>query len=227
MCVKKAELEVFRSRVKIMIPHMAKSEMVKHFLKQNVPRSTIYSTIDRMANDGGVSDADIVGTCKEGQAQQKLARKFQVHQTTISRQLVKMAIKHRKREKTPKYSAIQQKKSKRLSFILANNLYRNSKSIIMDDEKYFTLNGHNMPGNSGYYTDSKDTVPDSVRFTGKEKFPLKVLVWVAISERGISKPLIRPSKSAAINSAIYIKECLEKRLLPFINEYHPDHNYVF
>ncbi len=51
----------------------------------------------------------------------------------------------------------------------------------------------------------------------KEKFPLKVLVWIVISERGITKPLIRPSKAVAVHSAIYIKECLEKRLLPFIN----------
>ena len=63
-------------------------------------------------------------------------------------QLVKMAIKYHKREKTPKYITKQQEKSKKLSFMLANDLYRSSKSIIMDDEKYFTLTGHNMPGNS-------------------------------------------------------------------------------
>ena len=49
------------------------------------------------------------------------------------------------------------------------------------------------------------------------------MVWVAISNRGISKPLFRPSKSEAVNLEIYISECLEKR----IREHHPDSNYIF
>ena len=96
----------------------------------------------------------------------------------------------------------------------------------MDEEKYFTFSGHNMPGNAGYYSNDKSTCPDNVRFAVKEKFPTKVLVWIAISARGMSKPLIRPSKLKAIKSDIYINECLEKRLLPFIHEYHQDHNYM-
>ena len=106
-------------------------------------------------------------------------------------------------------------------------LYRSPCSLILDDEKYFTLAGDNMPGNARYYTNDKSTCPDSVRFAGKKKFPKKVLVWIAISDRGMSKPLFRPSKSVAINSSIYIDECLNKRLLPFIHEYHKDLDYVF
>ena len=84
-----------------------------------------------------------------------------------------------------------------------------------------------MPGNAGYYTKGKSTCPESVRFAGKEKFPKKLLTWIAISDRGISEPLFRRTKSVAIKSAIYIDECLEQRLLPFIHEYHPDFNYIF
>ena len=40
-------------------------------------------------------------------------------------------------------------------------------------------------------------------------------------------PLFRPSKSEAVDSDIYIKECLEKQLLPFIRENNPDSNYIF
>jgi hypothetical protein len=43
----------------------------------------------------------------------------------------------------------------------------------------------------------------------------------------MSKPLIRPAKSEAINSDIYINECLNERLLPFIHKYHQDMNYIF
>ena len=45
-----------------------------------------------------------------------------------------------------------------------------------------------------------------IRFAGKDKYPDKVRVWVAISNRGISKPLFRPSKSKTVNSNIYINE---------------------
>ncbi|XP_065642408.1 uncharacterized protein LOC136074037 [Hydra vulgaris] len=83
-----------------------------------------------------------------------------------------------------------------------------------------------MPGNSGYYTNNKKTCPESVRFIGKEKYP-KILMWIAISDRGMSEPLFRTSKAVAINSSIYINECLEKRLLPFIHKYYGDFNYLF
>ena len=63
-----------------------------------------------------------------------------------------------------------------------------------------------MQGNDNYYTNDKYECPDSVRFAGKEKYLNKVMVWIAIFNRGISKPLFRPSKSAAVDSGIYINE---------------------
>ena len=59
---------------------------------------------------------------------------------------------YRKYEKTPKYSTVQHEKAKNLSKKLSNMLYRSPCSLILDDEKYFTLAGNNIPGNAGYYT---------------------------------------------------------------------------
>ena len=53
--------------------------------------------------------------------------------------------------------------------------------------------------NDNYFTNGKSKCSDSVRFAGKEKYPNKVMVWVTISNRGISKPLFRPSKSEAVD----------------------------
>ena len=97
-------------------------------------------------------------------------------------------------------------------------LYRSPCSLVLDDENYFTLSGDNMPRNAGYYTNDKSTCLKSMRFARKEKFPKKVLVWIAISDQGISKPLFRLSKSVAINSSIYIHEFLR---------YHQVLDYVF
>ena len=85
--------------------------------------------------------------------------------------------------------------------------------MILDDEKYFTYDGSNMQENDNYYTNDKSKCPDSVCFAGKEKYADKVIVWVAISNRGISKPLFRPSKTEAVNSGIYINE--------YIASFHP------
>ena len=49
---------------------------------------------------------------RSGVSQRKLAQKFGVGQATISRQLSKMKVNYRKREKTPKYSDAQRLKAK-------------------------------------------------------------------------------------------------------------------
>ena len=54
-----------------------------------------------------------------------------------------------------------------------------------------------------------------------------MLVWIAFSAKGVSQPLIVPCKSVSINQHIYLTECLQKRLLPFIQKHHQDNNYVF
>ncbi|XP_065668139.1 uncharacterized protein LOC136088367 [Hydra vulgaris] len=138
-----------------------------------------------------------------------------------------MIVKYRKREKTPKYTIEQQIKAKKRSRKLVNQLYNTKWLLVIDDEKYFCFAGDNMPENSGYYTNNKKTCQESVRFIGKEKFPKTLLMWIAISDRGMSEPLFRTSKAVAINSSIYINGCLEKRLLPFIHKYHGDFNYLF
>ena len=99
--------------------------------------------------------------------------------------------------------------------------------LVIDDEKYFCFADDNMAGNSIFNTNMKETCPESVRFVGKEKFPKKLLMWIAVSERAMSEPLFRTSKAVAINISIYINECLEKRLLSFIHKYDGDFNYLF
>ena len=101
-----------------------------------------------------------------------------------------------------------------LSGKLTNNLNRSSVEVVMEDEKYFTLSGHKILGNAGYYSSDKSKCSDKVRFAGKEKYLTKVLIWITISAHVISKPLIRQSKSEAINSDIYINECLAKKATP-------------
>ncbi|XP_065659003.1 uncharacterized protein LOC136083528 [Hydra vulgaris] len=200
-----AERESFRKRLKMFFERFARSttydnlkrlETVQSFSNRKHPgRPTSWTRekkaeLTRLVNNG------------KGVSQRKIGIKFGVNQSTTGCQLKKTNIKYRKREKTPKYTIEQQIKAKKRSRKLVNQLYNTKSLLVIDDEKYFCFAGDNMPGNSGYYTNNKKICPKSVRFIGKEKFPKKLLMWIAISDR-------------------------EKRLLPFIHKYHGDFNYLF
>ena len=76
-------------------------------------------------------------------------------------------------------AATGQKRSPHRNFV--NLLYQSKAEIIRDDEKYFCLNGDNMPGSARYYTDDKSKWSDDVRFIQRNKYPQKILMWLAIS----------------------------------------------
>ena len=62
-----AEREAFRERVKKVISHMKKSEIVEHFTKEGVARRTIYNTIDRLQSTRPVTDKKGLAAQQRGQ----------------------------------------------------------------------------------------------------------------------------------------------------------------
>jgi transposase len=97
---------------------------------------------------------------------------------------------------------------------------------ILDDESYFTLGHSSMHGNNSFYSSNLEQTPPSVKYSPRTKYEEKLLVWIAISSKGISEPYFVPS-GLAINQTIYLKECIMKRLIPFIKKNHSDGKYVF
>jgi hypothetical protein len=55
------------------------------------------------------------------------------------------------------------------------------KSIMMDDEKYFTITNDTMGGNEGYYSSDKDNVPNNVCLNRNSQ---KNLIWEIVSKMG-------------------------------------------
>ena len=49
-------------------------------------------------------------------------------------------------------------------------------------------------------------------------------MWITISERGVSE-LFFLVKKASLNGATYREECIEGRLLPFLEKYHSDREF--
>jgi hypothetical protein len=96
----------------------------------------------------------------------------------------------------------------------------------MDDETYFDVGGHDFFGGR-YFSqlEGEENVPDNVKYREKSKFGAKLMLWLAISPKGKSGPYFMTCRGA-MNSERYIRECLEKRLLPFINQ-HSQRKYIF
>ena len=130
----------------------------------------------------------------------------------------------KKKKKVPKRSEAQKTNAK----IKCGRIYRKyrNKDFIIDDESNFTLSHSNINGNNIYYSNNDALTPTSVKIKTKSKYEEKVLVWICISVKGVSKPYIHRSKTA-ISQFTYLNECIIKRLIPFIDSNHSDHNYLF
>lgn len=232
-----------RRRVYAVLGRMKKSDVVKHFQIEGVPRSTVYGVIKRFERGLPCEDKPRTGrpgklnkkqqqNLKEsvenrvGISQRKLALKFKMSQSSIHRNLSKLGLKYYKRQRAPKYNQKQLEQIPSKCRKLRRELTDRETFIIVDDEKYFTFSGDDMPGNAGFYTSDKENTPSDVKYKYKQKFAPKILVWLALSSKGISEPYMGTTKGPAVTANIYIQKCLPK-LSKFINKYHLDDKYIF
>jgi hypothetical protein len=215
---------------------------VKHFVPMGIPRRTVYSVLRRCDNNttegrkegsGGhntimtgrkLRTLRVLSLDKIGVSCRKLSRRLGVCKTTIQRHLVKIGAKYRARLKAPQYDESQRARAESRAKKLAVTL--RDAVLIMDDEAYFCLKGDNTPGNDGFYTCDFANAPENVKFSTRKKFPTRLLVWLAISPKGVSAPFFLEAGNA-VNSDVYCKHCIKERLVPFIQAYHPLDRIIF
>lgn len=90
----------------------------------------------------------------------------------------------------------------------------------MDDETYVKIDLNQIPGQKFYVALERLSVADKYKFTKVDKFGKKLLIWQAICSCGQKSASF--VTSTTLNSEIYMKECLEKELLPLIRQHqHP------
>lgn len=232
-----------RKSVADLFGKISKREILTVFKGENVSRATIYRAIKDCENgikpenkpkSGRPPKLDkkttkkLVAAAKDkvGQSSRRLGRKFGVSHVTAHRILKRNGVGRRARKRAPKYTGKQLIKIPKCCRALRTKHLKNDVAIIMDDEKYFTFANHTLSGNNFFYTDNYEAAPDHVKYSGKAKFEPKVLVWVAISEKGVSTSYITKSRGPAINADIYIKKCLPK-MKKFISKEHLDRNFIF
>lgn len=242
----KSKQETCRERVyNYYLEHRAdgKKATVDHFKGEKISKKTIYRIIQRAENESGhervkgsgriakimtkrqINRLKIMFDHKDKVSQRQAARKFNCSQSFICKTLkTKSAIKKRKKKKIPKRTEAQKAKAQPL----CGRLYRKSekKSLILDDESYFTLSHSTINGNDNYYSSDVSQTPSSVKYRTAAKFEPKLLVWICFSDKSISTPLFRPS-GLAVNKEIYLEDCIRKKLLPFIEQHHSDGEYLF
>ena len=216
---------------------------VNHFLLEKIARSTIYSIIKRAENESGHARVQGSGRIAKKMPKKRVeqpkttfnnqskisyrsaGRKFKISHSYVHFLIKnKSNIKKRTKQTIPDRSSEQQISAK----TKCSRLYSKFSQFIwiLDDESYFTLKHSTVGGNNIFYTDNVDNCPNSVKYSRKSKFEKKVLVWIAVSQKGISSPFIRPS-GLAINQDVYLNDCIKKRLLPFIEKYHKEDKIVF
>lgn len=241
--MKVAKQNYLRERVYDMLGQRSKKEVLDHFLKENIGRSTIYSIFKRFESGKPTTGSKKTGRPKIlnntklqklknaaknkfGASNRKLGRKFGISKETVRQNLKKLGVNYHKRPTVPRYSPKQLKEIPPKCRILRRQYFKDGVEIILDDEKYFTYSWNNGEQNVGFYTDNIEETPDNIRFALKGKFEPKILVWAAISTKGVSKLYIQDSQMSAIKSDTYISKCLTK-LDKFINTKHLRDEIIF
>lgn len=231
---------------KVLHPQASRYSVAQYFKQLGISESTVYRTLKKFDEEGDVEREKGSGRVPSAMTSQKekklvgdalgektfsqrdLAKKYDISQPYVNKILKRNHVKAFKKEKIP----FSTEKQKETQMTRIGRLYRSffaqreAPAVIMDDESYFPLSNSNLPGNSFYYATSRGDASDSVKYAPKKKFEEKIMVWLAISPSGISAPYIVPSRMA-VTKEIYVKECIQKRLLPFIQENHNDGKYIF
>lgn len=232
-----------RKSIYNLVGRMPKPEIVRIFENQNISHRSIYRTIAEC--EEGIPCLNLpksgrpriftqerterlVRRAKDrlGVSVRKLAREYRTSKDTVSRELARNGLKYRKRRKCPKYTPNQLARIPACCRQLRRVHFANERVIILDDEKYFTLANSEMKGNDGFYTNNVAECPDNVKYKEKAKFADKVLVWCAISNRGISRPYVGRVRGEALDSERYINSCLTK-LVDFVHEHHVGDDIMF
>ena len=224
-------------------PNMEKSEAVQRFEAIGYNKRNLYRWIKLIEQNGAIKSklnkkkrakkANKANLTKiknffdhrSGCSQNKIARRLGCSQSYICKILKKYTnIRCYKKIKKPLLTE-EQKKSLRPKCRKMLERFRDL-DFIIDDESYFTLRNTSLSGNDRFYSSNLNNTADKAKFNFKSKYEPKLLVWLAICPKGMSKPFFVPS-GLAVNKEVYLENCIKARLEPFIKNNYKEDEYVF
>ena len=202
-------------------PNLSTNEVFHYFRKMEIPKTTIYRNVKKFKSGLGYHRKPGSGQLraindklktkikkyvinKVGKSNRSISREFGITHPSVAKILKELGIQRKKRIRCPKSDEKQVKKQKRCLEKLRRGLLKpsNGIDIIMDDESYLTADGSDTHFNDSYLTHPSVPVPQEVKFRPKAKYPLKVMVWVAMSPKGLSQAYVVKS-GQAVNSDTY------------------------
>jgi hypothetical protein len=223
-----------------------RKQTVSHFVKEGYLDNTIRLIIRRYVKRGSIEYLKINGRTPTVCVPNNIAavnKKFAKDRNTSIRivadqvDISKSSVGRIKRNilgmkgysvKTiPKYNPDQERRAKTNCRKLAEKRYslKSGKVLIMDDETYVPIDPKDVPGRKFVHCKDFSEVSDENLFQGNDRYFKKLMVWQAIDENGrVSDPYII---EGTLNGSSYLKECLKKRLLPFIDKYHKREDILF
>ena len=77
-----------------------------------------------------------------------------------------------------------------------------------------------------FFSTDPTTTSADIKFRKKKKFKPKIIVWVIMSSNGVSDVYVHKNKQT-IRQDTFLNQCINKRLLSFIDRYHQNGNYLF
>lgn len=157
-------------------------------------------------------------TNNPGYSDRERARKFGTSRENIRKIRSRAGLKSYKAIKQPnrhdKQNLVGKYRSRKL---YREILTKHNGCIVMDDETYVKLDFKQIPGHKYYVSNFRGSVPNKYKFVLVDKFAPKMMIWQGICSCG------RKSRAYVVrgnmNQDVYIKECLTKRLLPFIRSH--------
>ena len=98
--------------------------------------------------------------------------------------------------------------------------------MTINDESYFTLSHTTLSGNNRFYSSNVCKTPNLIKNKYVTKFEPKILVYLAITHQGMSRPIFFRT-GLAVNQNVYKEKCFKQSLIPFIREKYRHRPYVF
>lgn len=200
------------------------------------PKTTVYDVLKRFKETLTVDRAKGTGA-KKGSRNPRLektvmrsiksnpglsdndrAKRYSTTRSNIRRIRARNGYKSFIAVKTPNRSDKQNSTAKKRARLLYDKVLTKFKGcIIMDDETYVKLDLKQLPGRKFYISNIRGNVAEKFKWVKLDKFAKKVMIWQAICSCGLKSKVF--VTSSTMTSAVYIKECLQKRLLPFIKQH--------
>ena len=145
------------------------------------------------------------------------ANKLGVSSTTVHRAKKRAGLSTYKKVVTPNRDDKQNTTAKARSRRLYTTMLTKFDCVVMDDETYVKADYKQLPGQEFYTAKGRGKVADIFKHMKLSKFAKKYLVWQAICTCGLKSSIF--IASGTVNQEIYVKECLNKRLLPFLKKH--------